>query len=432
MSLRIAEHRWTRRRRTAVAIAAGLLGVAGAWAADATAFKLKPGATGKVCLECHVTFEETRKLPSVHTPVKNGECADCHSPHAASHGALLAADPKQICADCHQGIIPGDAKSVHQVVLEGNCTTCHDPHGAKNANNLIEAANDLCLGCHDTMAAAIASATVAHAPVRSGCVRCHDPHASTASDALLKTAMPELCAGCHNTTAPGFAKQHMNYPVGKSRCTSCHDPHGSSVTGMLWASAHKPVVNKMCAQCHEDASSPTALQTKSRGVDLCRACHSNMVNETFGKDRLHWPTADRQACLNCHSPHASRYAPLLSKDEGALCGSCHEELATHLAEAKEKHPPAVDGACATCHDPHASNQAYLIASDSSIEICQQCHDYGEHSSHPIGAEAVDMRNPNVTLDCMSCHDAHASNYKHIALADTEMDLCVQCHEGLTR
>ena len=58
----------------------------------------------------------------------------------------------------------------------------------------------------------------------------------------------------------------MNYPVGDSQCTSCHDPHGSNVSGMLWASAHKPVVNKMCAQCHQDASSPMALQTKKEGV----------------------------------------------------------------------------------------------------------------------------------------------------------------------
>jgi len=31
-------------------------------------FRLKPGAKGKVCLTCHADFEETLKLPFVHTP----------------------------------------------------------------------------------------------------------------------------------------------------------------------------------------------------------------------------------------------------------------------------------------------------------------------------------------------------------------------------
>lgn len=427
MSLRIAE-----RTRALALAAAALLAFGHAVAADTGPFKLKAGASGKICLDCHVNFEDTLRQPAVHTPVKRGECADCHNPHAASHGALLASDPQAICGDCHRGIVPEGARSVHQVVLEGKCTTCHDPHGAKNAHNLIRSTNELCLGCHDTIATALATNAVKHAPVQAGCVRCHDPHASASSVALLKNPMPGLCADCHNTATPGFAKQHMNYPVGDSRCTSCHDPHGSTVTGMLWASAHKPVVNKMCAQCHEAATSPRALQTKNEGVDLCRPCHASMVGETFAKNRLHWPSADREACLNCHSPHASRHVPLLSSEQGPLCASCHQENAAHLARSKERHPPAAEGACSTCHDPHASNQAYLGTADSQIALCQQCHDYGQHSSHPIGATVTDQRNPNVTLTCMSCHDAHGSDFKHIALADTEMDLCVQCHEGFMR
>ena len=49
-----------------------LLAGSGAAALSQDEFKLKPGARGKLCLDCHVTFQETMSLPSVHSPVKAG------------------------------------------------------------------------------------------------------------------------------------------------------------------------------------------------------------------------------------------------------------------------------------------------------------------------------------------------------------------------
>src|SRR6266496_4075984 len=98
-------------------------------------FKLKPGATGKACLGCHVNFQDKLKSAFVHTPVKTGDCTGCHSPHAASFGKLLAADPNKICDRCHKTMIPEKARSTHKVVLEGNCAKCHDPHAANNKFN---------------------------------------------------------------------------------------------------------------------------------------------------------------------------------------------------------------------------------------------------------------------------------------------------------
>src|SRR5262245_28564297 len=77
-------------------------------------FHLKPGAAGKVCLDCHSDFQDVMKRPFVHTPVKTGQCIGCHSPHAAEHGKLLAASPDEVCATCHEKMIPEGAASVHQ------------------------------------------------------------------------------------------------------------------------------------------------------------------------------------------------------------------------------------------------------------------------------------------------------------------------------
>ena len=67
-------------------------------------FKLKPGAQGKLCLECHDAFKEKLKDSFVHTPVKTGECTECHNPHSSSHGKLLDEDPNKICNKCHEGL----------------------------------------------------------------------------------------------------------------------------------------------------------------------------------------------------------------------------------------------------------------------------------------------------------------------------------------
>src|SRR3989304_1449245 len=53
-------------------------------------FRLKPGAKGKVCLTCHEAFKEKLKLPFLHTPVKAGDCSDCHNPPTPSPGAPAA------------------------------------------------------------------------------------------------------------------------------------------------------------------------------------------------------------------------------------------------------------------------------------------------------------------------------------------------------
>jgi predicted CXXCH cytochrome family protein len=61
-----------------------------------------------------------------------------------------------------------------------------------------------------------------------------------------------------------------------------------------------------------------------------------------------------------------------------------------------------------------------------------CHDWGSHTSHPIGERYVDQRNMNVSMDCLSCHEAHASEFKAISLKNPSGDLCVDCHQRFQR
>lgn len=406
-------------------------GAVAATAAEVAKFRLKPGASGTRCLDCHVDFQDVVKRPHVHTPVKAGDCTGCHDPHAASHGKLLAEDKSKICATCHGSMVPKGAVSAHDAVVAGQCVSCHDPHGSGSPKSLLRSGNDLCLGCHEPVAKAIASAANKHAPVEKNCLGCHDPHAAKDAPALLSKPSPALCLDCHKPGQPGFSKAHMGYAVAKADCTSCHDAHGSSEKSILLATVHAPVKNRMCAQCHAAPAADGTAPLKKTAPDLCRGCHNALFTEIATQNRLHWPVADAKSCANCHEPHASRTPKLLTAPPKVLCGSCHPDAIARQDRSVTKHPPNNEGECGSCHAPHASNGTFLFAG-SAMETCGACHDWQKHSAHPLGEKAVDMRNPNLRVECASCHRTHGTAFKHFAHADVKGDLCTQCHVQYTR
>jgi predicted CXXCH cytochrome family protein len=414
-------------------------------------FKLKPDARGKLCLNCHDKFTDVLKKPFVHTPVKTGQCSGCHDPHTSNHGKLLEAEPNRICVKCHAGIVPGKRMSIHKIVEEGNCVKCHDPHASGSKFNLLKAGSDLCLDCHKDLASELKKAKFKHSPVEKGCVNCHDPHASAQSDHLLKKSVNSLCTGCHKSTSSDFAKQHGNYPVATSRCTSCHNPHGSSKAGILFDNVHVPVANKMCNQCHDAPTSSAPFAAKKAGFELCRGCHNTMMNETLGKNRIHWPLLDKKGCGNCHEPHASSQKKLLNAGIKTLCAKCHTDtmaVQEKLTEREKQekaaaqkgqvikgaltHQPIQEGNCQACHSPHSADRALLMKGSSTIDLCGTCHDWLKHTSHPMGEKATDQRNKNLRVDCLSCHKSHGTGYRYMIPFPGTTDLCVQCHKQFRR
>ena len=395
-------------------------------------FKLKPGAKGKLCQNCHVTFEEKIKKPFLHTPVKTGECTGCHNPHSSSHGKLLAGELKKVCFQCHAAIIPAKAVSNHKVVAEGDCVKCHDPHSADNKFNLLKAGSELCYSCHKTLGDSIEKAKFRHAPVTKGCMSCHNPHGSAKAGSLLIEEVPSLCLKCHKTDTPSFKKQHLNYPVASAKCTSCHNPHGSDRGGILYNNVHRPVANGMCNQCHNDPASPMPFATKKPGYELCRGCHNNTMNEIFSKNKMHWPVMSKQGCLSCHNPHASTQSSLLKAPLISVCGKCHGDTIDRQERSETKHPPIAEGSCTTCHVPHSSDNSFLFNQASIVDLCGTCHDWQKHSTHPIGDKVIDPRNKNLTVQCLTCHRSHGTENKYFVYTAVITDMCVQCHVEFKR
>lgn len=411
---------------------AALLSMASLARSQQNPYRLKEPDQKTLCLSCHTEFEQKLRSRYIHTPVKAGECSDCHSPHTSAHAKLLSDEKERICAGCHDSVVPKNARSVHKVVADGDCAKCHDPHGSDNPANLIAKGSELCFGCHKELGDAVKKARFRHAPLEQGCLGCHEAHGSEQSVRLLRNAVPALCVSCHKPDGAAFQARHMKYPVGKASCTSCHDPHGSDQPALLLNNVHPPLADGGCSQCHEAPESATPFATKRPGFELCKGCHDEMVNTTMAKRSLHWPVADKTGCVNCHNPHASKHEKLLKASTPQLCGRCHADTLKRVAATTVKHAPVDGGTCAACHSPHGSDGAYLLNDPSVIKVCSACHDYGTHSAHPIGDKAIDPRNKNLRVDCLSCHKGHGTEFKRMLLAETNVELCTQCHKKYAR
>ena len=51
---------------------------------------------------------------------------------------------------------------------------------------------------------------------------------------------------------------------------------------------------------------------------------------------------------------------------------------------------------------------------------------------PDGPEIIDQRNDNLTVGCLSCHRAHASDNRVLAHGNPDDELCTMCHEEYVR
>lgn len=405
----------------ALAIAPALAGAA------ESARRLRPGADGELCLECHdPDIGQILKRPFIHTPVRARQCTGCHNPHVSSERKLLGADPRRVCSTCHD-VIPPKPVSTHPPVGEGRCTDCHDPHASSYKYNLVREPGALCAGCHPAIAET-ARSEFRHAPVERGCTVCHLPHASGAAPKLLRSAVPALCLGCHR--AERLPAAHGGYPVASARCTTCHDPHGSSVRRLLYASVHPPVAKRNCAQCHEPPTARTPFRTKRSGGDLCRTCHTDRIAKMMARSRVHAPVA-AGACLDCHAPHAGPQRGLIKGDMVVVCGRCHGDTIQRQALSPTKHKPIATGQCMRCHEPHGGDAPLMLAKPDVVSLCQGCHDWQKHFSHPLGDRYRDPRNRNLPLACLSCHRAHGTEYAHLTPYPGK-DLCTRCHDGAPR
>jgi predicted CXXCH cytochrome family protein len=314
------------------------------------------------CFECHDPFPK-KKL--THTPVEEGECLACHSPHGSPYKFQLVSKAGELCFSCHdEELVAG--KFVHGPAAVGGCVACHDPHVADFDKNLRAEGPDLCFMCHIDKAEAIHRSEYIHTPVSEDCTNCHNPH-SAAEEFMLNSQSPDLCLDCHDEKKEQLAKvsvKHGALEMERS-CLNCHDAHMSNI----------------------------AVNLLMEPLDLCMSCHDREYKGTNGKvimDMKEWLADNtdhhgpikQKDCSGCHNPHGSKNFRILrnpypatfyksfSPENYNLCFSCHEKTIVLNPETtkltnfrngdvnlhfKHVNKPIKGRTCRACHETHASN-----------------------------------------------------------------------------
>jgi predicted CXXCH cytochrome family protein len=241
---------------------------------------LLKSAPSQLCATCHDT--KTDRWRAIHvvpgTDGSGGDCMSCHDPHSSPPNATAMLK-----------------RSQHPPFEARECTSCHQSGQSAAADP-----KGLCAGCHDATVASIDKVSVAHAAVVEGkaCLTCHSPHVGD-TQALLKKTGFSVCTDCHQTinlTAP------VVHDPAKEDCAICHTPHGGDNDKLLVDS--DPM--SLCTSCHEDATKthfhPMGDQTKkpeNRGLIVCTSCHSPHNSE---QKALLLGDPTRGLCVRCHDP----------------------------------------------------------------------------------------------------------------------------------
>jgi DmsE family decaheme c-type cytochrome len=239
----------------------------------------------------------------------------------------------------------------------------------------------------------------------------------SASQDAPKYVGAEACKDCHQTQWEGYQKTAHGRAAADQKvvadvvgCESCHGPGSQHVEagGDKESPGFKTIRN------------PKALAPKDASA-ACLSCHK-------AGDQFYWEHSAHArkdvSCVSCHSIHASKdggHARLLKAETvTALCITCHKS--NHLAMGKSSHMPLGTSSmtCADCHNPHGSAGPRMIRATTTNDLCTNCH---ADKRGPFLWEHAPVRE-----NCLTCHDAHASNNDKMLVARRPF-LCQRCHSA---
>jgi predicted CXXCH cytochrome family protein len=428
------------------------------------------------CLECHA---DKAKGKSVHTAVSAG-CTSCHEIRVnkdVTRVKLITTTPAALCFTCHADKNPAEIKGVVHKPAVRDCLKCHDPHVSDNKYQLLKETSggekeNLCLDCHAVGVHTLEKGS-RHAALDAGCDTCHVTHKTGPSSDLeftkhLKKATPGLCLDCHDPKDADLAKAHQGQPYEKADCVACHDPHQSAQPKLMQAFVHPPFAGNQCDLCHAPAKDGKVVLTQASSKELCVTCHDAQA-KAIETAKVQHPGAAGD-CTDCHNPHASRQPGLPKTNRVEICLTCHTEQQELLTTKKVHHQPAFQAGCATCHEPHGGDNQHLLRTKEVNTLCLECHgpdrpqptrledqhliaifdgkvrlqeDYFKKvpvlplrynlghptEGHPVSNTINTKTQKPVAINCMTCHQPHASGKPGLLVKDQEanMAFCKTCH-----
>ncbi len=431
------------------------------------------------CVECH---EDKAKGKVVHPAIQAG-CTACHEIRAnkdVTRVKLITTTPQALCITCHADMNAADLKGTVHPPAVRDCLTCHSPHTSDNKYLLLkpESGNkqeNLCLTCHN-QGVNVPTGGSRHPALDMGCDTCHVTHkvgekGKEEFDYHLTKASPALCLDCHDATSADLIKAHQGQPFGSANCVQCHNPHQSDQAHLLQRYTHPPFAGGQCEICHQPAKDGKVVLTQPEAKAICVTCHAEQA-EKIEKAKVQHPGAQGD-CTTCHNPHAGKTPGFIQPDPVNACLACHTDQA-ELLKKKYRHQPAFEQGCAICHEPHGGDNPKLLRAQGNA-LCVECHGpnskpvelpqqrmisifngsvtlpenyftknnvvvlpikYGvghPTPNHPVEDvhDLNDLTKVKVPINCMTCHDPHASNGKGMLVRDQNpgMQFCATCHKG---
>ena len=314
--------RTTGLKRSLLCAAAGLLFLAGGYAAAAADAK-KDNAlpVPKMRKNDWTPLPDAEKPVSAHAPFMDGDCSLCHQHKDRNDPGAIIKPVNALCLDCHDDFAKVMARKSTHEAARVSCISCHNPHNSRQPKLLVAESGALCLSCHSAISNLVTNAKVKHdaLSVDAKCVNCHNPHAANVEHLLTRLPF-DICVGCHGQDGvkdhdgkvltnmkkllAENPKQHG--PVADKDCSACHTPHGGDNFRLLtkvypaeFYSPYEPKLYSLCFDCHEESivkDPKTTTLTKFRNGD--QNLHYLHVN----KDER------GRTCRACHEVHASKQA----------------------------------------------------------------------------------------------------------------------------
>ena len=255
------------------------------------------------------------------------------------------------------------------------------------------------------VALCLTSATaLAQSPVPIGNAACKTCHVKYEGHKV--NVFHSDCLACHTPEAKHLAeggKGTMQFPTADN-CLSCHKNNDHK--RMNWAFSEHKKANVQCQDCHgihspkKPKQFSLALWKTDQKSAVCMDCHQD-VAARMNMSSHHPVKEGALSCVSCHDPHSGKQTSLRTKND--RCFECHQSL---RGPKIFEHRPVTED-CGNCHNPHGSPNARLLTLSEPV-LCLQCHAV-THSHRTSGSTGNVLRS-SVLMKCSNCHGAiHGSH-----------------------
>ncbi|HEY9245326.1 MAG TPA: hypothetical protein VIO11_00620, partial [Candidatus Methanoperedens sp.] len=381
-----------------------------------------------IILSGFMVIAGTGAIPAGHAE-GNQDCTTCHD-----FGIGQNQPEKKLISD---NKVSGQAYIKSDALVQGgspDCVSCHDISGTGAPADKRIDASAIKNGVHGNLNNGSTNTTMLSDQVDKACWACHGDGTEPLTGHQSNYATPYSCTDCHNRTAnlpytnssliPNLAAvkiyDHVQPPYyesisstknsSKADCNGCHDKSkaayndpGLSLSANVshYATRTNLVSPSIkCSLCHKDARNSSAYWANmtrhpamSAEDSFCRNCH----NTTLARD-LHdrplvkassihmgfdWQNDDyneisplgiNEACLSCHSGHATAYV---------LCEDCHLQNgkgpATILRPDINNTIPRVSAHTNFSTEINVPNQSKVYPPSPSTVTASSCYSFNSTS-----------------------------------------------------